>query len=47
MTKAFYDVMSYSLICEALCIVPASAVRKMYPLYDEMKATVEDTDKKE
>ena len=42
-----YDVMSYSLICGALCVVPASPVWKMYPLYDETKASVEDTGKKE
>ena len=47
MTKTFYDVVWYDVIVEALYIVPASAVRKMYPLYDEMNATVEDTDKKE
>ena len=29
------------------CVVPASAVRKIYPVYDEMKATVGDTGKKE
>ena len=39
--------MSYSLICEVLCIVPASTVWKMFPLYDEIKASVEDTGKKE
>ena len=39
--------MSYSLTCEALCVVPASTVWNMYPLYDEIKAIVEDTSKKE
>ena len=41
------DVMSYSLICGVLCVVPPSPVRKMYPLDDETKASVEDTGKKE
>ena len=46
-TRVIHDLMSYSLICEALCVVPASTVRKMNPLGDETKASVKDTGKKE